>query len=57
MEIEPKIVNRYLSITGDKVVDDRKGLVAKAKLKLMTDKSISTWARKRLKLFVKELEE
>ena len=55
MEIDIKLVNRYLSISGDKVSDDRRGLVARARLKLAEDNSLPSWKRRRLRAFIEDL--
>ena len=55
MEIDPKLVNRYFSISGDKVQDDRRGLVARARIKLAEDKALPTWNKARLRVFIKDL--
>lgn len=56
MEIDPKLVNRYFSISGDRVEKDRKGLLAEARVKNVYRDGLSKWAIKRLKVFIKDLE-
>tara|TARA_R110000772_G_scaffold59348_4_gene134378 strand:+ start:1754 stop:1942 length:189 start_codon:yes stop_codon:yes gene_type:complete len=56
-EIDFNLVNRYCSITRDKVSDDKRGLLAKARLKLMGKNDLSCWEVKRLRGFIKDLEE
>lgn len=55
---ETKLINRYESISGDLVTDDKRGLLAKARVKLQDEgKYLSAWTVKRLKLFIKDLEQ
>ena len=56
-EEDKKLANRYYSITRDRVTDDRRGLLTKARLKLMQENDLSNWEIRRLRGFIKDLEE